>query len=101
MDTDQLVAYARARFDHESARRTLKEKYQGKLVFGYNGGMFKSTPEMITFLSLYDNQHIVVADLYENPVEVNAAALKDLMQKKWYEQMNAWLVEYTELNKNR
>jgi len=101
MDTDQLIAHARARFDHEAARKLLKEKYQGKLVFGYNGGMFKSTPEMITFLSLYNNERIVIQDLYENPVEVNAQDLKDIMQAKWYEQMNAWLVEYNELNKNR
>lgn len=101
MDTDQLIAHARARFDHDAARKTLKEKYQGRLVFGYNGGMFKSTPEMITFLSLYNEQRIVVLDLYENPVEVVANDLKDIMQKKWYEQMNAWLVEWNELSKNR
>ena len=27
MNTDTLIAHARARFDHETARRVLKEKY--------------------------------------------------------------------------
>lgn len=101
MNTNELVNQARSRFDHATARKVLKEKYEAKMLFAYNGGMFKSTPEMITFLSLYTGQEIVLLDLYDNPVKVNADYLKDEMQKRWYEQMNAWLVEYTELSKQR
>jgi hypothetical protein len=39
--------------------------------------------------------------LYDTPVEVNAKDLIDEMQKRWYEQMNAWLVEWSELQKQR
>jgi hypothetical protein len=101
MNTDELVAHGRARFEHATARRTLKEKYQAKLTFGWNGGMFSATPEMITFLNLYGDQRIVVKDLYDNPVEVNAQELCELMRSRHQEQMNAWLVEYEEINKNR
>jgi hypothetical protein len=101
MDTDNLIAHGRSRFEHAAAKRTLKEKYQGKLTFGWNGGMFKATPEMITFLSLYDDTRVVILDLYENPVEVNAKELCNIMKIKYQEQMSAWSTEYTELNKNR
>ena len=101
MNTDELVAHGRSRFEHAAARRTLKEKYQAKLTFGWNGGMFKATPEMITFLSLYDDKRIVILDLYETPIEVNAKELCELMKPRLQEQLNAWLVEYEELNKNR
>lgn len=101
MNTDELVAHARARFEHSAARRTLKEKYQAKLTFGWNGGMFKATPEMITFLSLYGDERIVILDLYETPIEINAKELCELMKLRLQEQMNAWLVEYDGLNKNR
>jgi len=101
MDTEQLISHGRARFDHAAAKRLLKEKYQAKLVFGWNGGMFRATPEMITFLSLYGDQRIVVQDLYENPVEVAAQELKDIMQARLQEQMNAWLVEYDALTQKR
>jgi hypothetical protein len=101
MNTDELVAHGRSRFEHAAARRTLKEKYQAKLTFGWNGGMFKATPEMVTFLSLYGDERIVILDLYETPVEVNAKELCELMKPRLQEQMNAWLVEYEELNKNR
>lgn len=101
MDTEEIITHARARFDHAAAKRLLKEKYQAKLTFGWNGGMFRATPEMITFLSLYGDERIVVQDLYENPVEVNAQELGDIMRSRLQEQMNAWLVEYTEINKKR
>jgi hypothetical protein len=101
MNTDELVSQARSRFDHAAAKRVLKEKYEAKMIFAHAGGMFKSTPEMITFLSLYTGNEIVLLDLYDNPVKVNADHLRDEMQKRWYEQMNAWLVEHTELSKQR
>jgi hypothetical protein len=96
-----IVTRIRTRFDHAAAKKSLKEKYESKMIFGCNGGLFKSTPEMITFLNLYNNEDIVLLDLYDTPIKVNAADLKDEMQKRWYEQMNAWLVEWTELQKQR
>jgi hypothetical protein len=43
----------------------------------------------------------VVLDLYETPVRINPEELRGLAMTRWQEQMNAWLVEYEELNKNR
>lgn len=71
------------------------------MIFGWNGGMFRACPEMITFLTLYNNQSIVVKDLYDIPVEVNAHELCGHMQSRWQEQMTAWLVEWTELQQQR
>ena len=101
MNTDNLVAHGRSRFDHHQAKTLLKEKYQAKLTFAYNGGMFRAGPEMITFLSLYGEEEIVIPDLYENPVKVVANLLCGIMKNRWQEQMNAWQVEYEQLNKNR
>ncbi len=101
MDTNDLVAHSRARFDHHQARVVLRDKYQAKLNFAHKGGMFRATPEMITFLAMYHDQEIVLADSYQNPIKVNAAELCDLMQQRWQEQMNAWLVEYDQCNGHR
>ena len=100
MDTDQLIAHSRARFEHEAARRTLREKYQAKLTFAHRGGMWQAGPELLTVLKLCSNESVIL-DLYENPVKVNAEELYELVAERWQEQMNAWLTEYTELNKNR
>jgi hypothetical protein len=96
-----IVTRIRTRFDHAAAKKTLQEKYESRMLFAHAGGMFKSTPEMISFLSLYNNEEIVLLDLYDNPVKVNSDTLRSEMQKRWYEQMNAWLVEWAELQRQR
>lgn len=101
MNTDELIAHARARFDHAAARRTLKEKYQGKMIFGWNGGMWQAGPELQNTLLACPGTEAVLLDLYENPVKVATRELMATSQERWQEQMNAWLAEYEELNKNR
>ncbi len=102
MDTNALVAHARARFDHVAAKRLLKEKYQARMVFGYNGGLFKAGPELLTLLHACPvEDNIVILDLYENPIRVQPLELQHLAHDRWQEQMNAWLVEYDELSKKR
>jgi hypothetical protein len=101
MDTDALIAHSRTRLDHAAAKRLLKEKYQAKLCFGYNGGMWRATPEMITFLSLYGDQEVIVPDLYENPTRFNARVMRELMQARWQEQMTAWLIELEQIQQQR
>ena len=100
MNTDELISHSRARFDHHRARITLKEKYQGKFVFAHSGGMWQAGPELLTLLKCCTGL-VVVPDLYETPVQVNANELYELAVQRWQEQMNAWLVEYESLNKNR
>lgn len=98
---DTLTQKIRARFDHNQQRRILKEKYEAKLTFAWADGLWRATPEMITFLSLYGEQRIVVLDLYETPIQVHANVLCGMMKSRWQEQMNAWQQEYTELSRQR
>ena len=100
MDTDNLIAHARNRFDHAAARRILKEKYQGKLTFAHAGGMWLAGPELLTVLKCCSGK-VVILDLYENPVQITAEELYELTVQRWQEQLNAWLVEYKELSNNR
>lgn len=101
MDTEQLIAHSRARFDHAAARRVLKEKYQAKLLFAHSGGMWCAGPELLIILATVPPDDAVLLDLYDTPVRVNPEKLRGQAMQHWQEQMNAWLVEYEELNKNR
>lgn len=102
MNTDQLLAQARARFDHAANRRVLKEKYQAKLLFPYRGGMWKAGPELLALLhSIPVEDEVVLLDLYETPIKVDPGELQSLTFDRWQEQMNAWLVEFDQLSKNR
>ena len=94
MDTDALIAHARTRFDHVTARRVLKEKYQARMLFAHNGGMWRASPELIVLLATVPPGDAVLQDLYETPVQVNPEQLRGFAMQLWQEQMNAWLVEF-------
>ena len=100
MDTNELISHSRARFDHHQARQVLKEKYQAKFVFAHAGGMWQASPELLTLLKCCSGS-VVILDLYETPVQVNAEEFYEQVLQRWQEQLNAWLVEYQEMNKNR
>ena len=64
--------------------------------------MWCAGPELLTLLAVCpDRESAVILDLYETPVQVDVAELELAVQQRWQEQMNAWLVEYQELNKQR
>jgi len=102
MNNDNLIAHSRARFDHAAAKRILKEKYQSKMIFAYNGGMWQAGPELLTLIHACPvDDDIVILDLYGNPVKINPTELQHLALGRWQEQMNAWLIEHEELGKKR
>jgi hypothetical protein len=102
MNTNDLIAHARARFDHAAARRILKEKYAAKMLFAYNGGMWRAGPDLLTLLQAVPvEDDVVLLDLYENPVKINPAELRYLALGRWQEQMTAWLIEHDEMSRKR
>lgn len=101
MDTDQLVEHGRARFEHASARRLLKEQYQAKMVFVHEGGMWHAGPELLCILSVCETEQAVLLDLYEQPVRVNVKTLRDLTYQRWQEQLTAWLLAYQDISTKR
>ena len=101
MNTNDLVQQARLRFDHEAAKRVLKEKYEAKMLFAYAGGMWRAGPELINVIMACSGTEVVLLDLYENPVKVVRSELCQMATERWQEQMNAWLVEFNELNQKR
>jgi len=101
MDTEQLIAHGRARFEHSAARRLLKEKYQAKLTFAHAGGMWRAGPELLTVLAVCVDENAVLMDLYDTPVRISVKELQDLARQRWQEQMTAWLIEHDQLCKNR
>ena len=101
MDTDSLIAHAKARFAHEANRRVLKEKYEAKMLFAYNEGMWRAGPELLSTLLTCPGDTAVLLDLYDNPIQVEVKELIEIAQRRWQEQMTAWHVEYEESRKNR
>ena len=101
MDTENLIAHARARFDHATAKRVLREKYEARMIFAHDGGMWRAGPELINILATVPPGDAVLLDLYETPVQVRPEELRGMAMTRWQEQMNAWLAEHNKLSKKR
>ena len=101
MDTEDLIAHARSRFNHESARRLLKEKYEARMLFAHAGGMWRAGPELVVLLATVPPGDAVILDLYENPIQINPEQLRTMAMQCWQEQMNAWLLEHKQVNNQR
>lgn len=101
MDTAALIAHVRTRFDYESQKRILREKYEARMLFAHAGGMWQAGPELQTTLLTCPVTEAVLLDLYENPIKITVTELMSLSQQRWQEQMTAWHVEWEQLRKKR
>ena len=101
MDTTTLISEAKARFNHNSAKAYLKDKYDSKLIVAEQGGLWKATPELIGFLATNTNDDVILVDNFENPVQVNRIKLYDVLSKTYNDAMNLWFTEWKELESKR
>lgn len=101
MDTKLLISEAKARFNHNSSRAQLKDKYESKLIVADQGGLWKATPELIGYLASNTSEHVILIDTFENPVLVNRIALHDVLSKTHDDAMQLWYSEWKELEQKR
>lgn len=102
MDTKTLIAEAKARFAHNSAKEYLREKYEAKLLVAEQGGLWKADQQTISFLKEWQiSDEIVLIDTFNNPVKVNRTKLLLVLQDTYQTVMNAWYDEWKELERKR
>ena len=102
MDTNDLIAEAKAKFSHNSTKAYLREKYNSKLIIAEQGGLWKITPEFISFLaSVYIPNDVVIMDLYESPVKVDRTKFLNKAIDTYTSVMNEYYKEWEKLKKNR
>lgn len=102
MDTKTLIAEAKARFAHNSAKDYLKEKYEAKLLIAEQGGLWKADKETIAFLKSWQvTDEIVLIDTFNNPVKVDRISLLIKLQDTYQSVMNEWYDEWKELESKR
>ena len=101
MDTKNLVAEAKARFNHDSAKTYLKEKYQTRLIVAEQGGLWRANTETIAFLNSIKQTKVILVDSFENPVEVNREELLSKLIETYEIVMKEWYAEWNELEKKR
>jgi hypothetical protein len=101
MDTKLLIAEAKARFNLNSAKAQLKEKYEGKFIVAQQGGLWKADAETLRLLSSFTAERIVIIDTFGTPLYVERELLLTALQDKYHTVMHDWLVEYTTIENMR
>ena len=101
MDTKTLIAEAKARFNHNSAKAQLKDKYDGKFIIADQGGLWKATPELIAFLNAVDDNFVVLIDNFDNPVQVKREDLLKVLKDTYQKSMLDWYKEWKEIESKR
>jgi hypothetical protein len=101
MDTKTLISEAKARFNHNSAKAQLKDKYDGKFIIAEQGGLWKATPELISFLSALDDNFVILIDNFNNPVQVNREQLLLVLKDTYQKYMLEWYKEWKEVESAR
>jgi hypothetical protein len=101
MDTKTLISEAKARFNHNSAKAYLKEKYATRLIVAEQGGLWKADLQTINFLNSSKTTKVILIDTFENPVEVNRKELLTKLAETYETVMRDWLNEWDDLEKKR
>jgi len=101
MNTETIKTNVRARFDHNRNKQVLAEKYESKMIFASQGGMWKAGPQLLATLLACPEEIAVILDEYNTPIQINTQDLYKDVQMHWQEQMNAWHNEFTELSRKR
>ena len=97
MDTKTLISEAKARFNHNSAKAQLKDKYDGKFIIAEQGGLWKASPELIAFLNALDDNFVILIDNFNNPVQVNREQLLNVLKDTYSKVMLEWYKEWKEI----
>ena len=106
---DQLqnaLNFANYRQSFSIQRKTLKEKIEANLTYGFGGGIFKIDRELISFTqTLIDKERIsgvVILDQNETPVLIDdLQQFQDNIISRYFEATNEYFEQYQNLKKSR
>ena len=101
MDTKSLITEAKARFNHNSTKAYLKDKYDSKFIVADQNGLWRANLETINFLTATLNKEVIIIDTFNNPVKVIRQELLDKLNSVYKTTMEEWYAEWVELEKKR
>ena len=69
----------------------------GDLIVSHNSGLFVVTPDLIAFLSVWDDDLLYLEDHYGNPIQVNREELLTQCKQQYQKVMNRWHSQHAQL----
>ena len=87
-------------------RKTLKEKVDANLTYGYNGGIFKINRELLNFVEMLiykdRSENVVILDANENPILVeNLVDFREEVFDRYFNATFEYYEEYQKIKKSR
>lgn len=100
------IAQANYRITLNNQKQNLRLKLEQDLTYAEAGGIFKITPELISFATNLKNEFMlseaVILDMNDNPVFIeNLEAFLENIVEKYMQCMNEMLVEFNKIKKAR
>ena len=100
-DINELVDQIKQATDYQTNKRILREKITTDLHFTYNGGLFKATPELFSFVVCWNSEELFLEDTYQNPIRINRKEFIDLCGQHYQMVMNTWHIQHEEIRRAR
>lgn len=86
-------------------KESIKLKVDTLLTYACNGGVFKASAELVSFIKILidlNHQSVVLLDINQNPIEItDLAKFQTDILSKYFEATNYYHSEYTKLRKTR
>lgn len=67
----------------------------------HRGGVFRVDTDLFVLLDLLEQDEMVILDVYDTPVLVQIAEIRQLAKQRYAELMNEWLAEWERIKKTR
>lgn len=100
-DINDVVKQVKLATDFQINKRLLREKILIELHLPYNSGLFKLTPDLLSFVATWPDDTLYLEDIYQNPIEINRTEFLEKARQKYHAVMNDWHQQYAELRKIR
>lgn len=100
-EINDLATSIKQATDYQINKKILKEKILTDLHIPYNNGMFKITPDLISFVTIWDQPVLYLEDIYENPVEIKREEFLELCKQQYSKVMNYWHNEHAHIKSQR
>jgi len=98
---ENIIAHIKQATNYQTNKHLLREKAQTDLCVPYNGGLFRASPELIAFLSVWDNDELYLEDTYLNPIKCDRNELLSLCKAHYFKVMNSWHMQHEEVKRVR
>jgi hypothetical protein len=111
-DIPEIVEQLKQATDYQINRKILREKIQTDLHFVHNGGLFKATTELISFVHAWRSTDevwewgggtdVYLEDTYGNPIHIeNCSEFYRTACEHYQRVMNDWHQQHAELKRVR